>query len=80
MKKNDNPDELILFNAYPTDADAYIAKGVLETNDIPCIVENEIMATMLSGFGGMGGYRLMIFRRDLGAATELLRPQDSISE
>jgi hypothetical protein len=77
---NDNPDELILFHAYTTDVDAYIAKGVLETNGIPCIVENEIMATMYLGVGAIGGFRLMIFRRDLDAATQLLRPQDYFSE
>ena len=35
MKDTCDNDELVIFNAYTNDADAYIAKGVLETNGVP---------------------------------------------
>lgn len=66
-------DDLILLNTYYSDADAYIAKGVLETNGIPCIINNEIMSSVYPlTVTPLGGIRLLIFRRDLEAARELL--------
>ncbi len=37
---NDNQ-ERVLFNTYTRDVDAYIAKGVLETNGVECWITNE---------------------------------------
>ncbi len=68
----ENGDDLILFNAYYSDVDAYIAKGVLETNGIPCVINNEIMSSVYPiTITTLGEIRLFIFRRDLYAARRL---------
>lgn len=66
-------DDLILLNTYYSDAEAYIAKGVLETNGIPCIINNEIISSVYPiTVTPLGGIRLLIFRRDLPLARKLL--------
>jgi len=66
-------DDLILFGTYYSDVDAYIAKGVLETNGIPCIINNEIMSSVYPiTVTSLGEIRLLIFRRDLDEARKLL--------
>lgn len=66
-------DDLILLDTYYSDVDAYIAKGVLETNGIPCVINNEIMSSVYPiTVTTLGGIRLLIFRRDLDEARRLL--------
>lgn len=73
MKKTDNGSDLVIFDSYPTDVDAYIAKGVLETNGIPCIINNEIFSTVYPiGLSPWGSVKLLVFRRDLDAAREIM--------
>ncbi len=72
MKKGKDSD-LVLLNEYYSDAEAYIAKGVLETNGIPCIINNEIMSSVYPiTVTTLGAIRLMVFERDLETARELL--------
>ncbi|MBQ9073534.1 MAG: DUF2007 domain-containing protein, partial [Muribaculaceae bacterium] len=50
-----------------------IAKGVLETNGIPCVINNEIMSSVYPiTVTTLGAIRLMVFERDLETARELL--------
>lgn len=35
-------DELVIFDKFTDLAEAYIIKGMLETNGIPCVIEGEI--------------------------------------
>lgn len=64
---------LVLLNEYYSDAEAYIAKGVLETNGIPCVINNEIMSSVYPiTITSLGAIRLMVFERDLEAARSLL--------
>ena len=64
---------LVLLNEYYSDAEAYIAKGVLETNGIPCVINNEIMSSVYPiTITSLGAIRLMVFERDLEAARALL--------
>lgn len=73
MKKKQDYSELVLLNEYNTDAEAYIAKGVLETNGIPCIINNEIMSSVYPlTLTSLGGIRVMVFDRDLASARALL--------
>ncbi len=46
MKQSDN---LVLLGTYANAADAYIAKGVLETNDIPAVVNDVNISTIYGG-------------------------------
>lgn len=72
MKKRKDSD-LVLLNEYYSDAEAYIAKGVLETNGIPCVINNEIMSSVYPiTVTTLGAIRLMVFERDLETARELL--------
>lgn len=72
MKKGKDSD-LVLLNEYYSDAEAYIAKGVLETNGIPCVINNEIMSSVYPiTVTTLGAIRLMVFERDLETARELL--------
>lgn len=73
----DSPDDIILLETFASDADAYIAKGVLETNGIPCIINNEIMSSVYPvTLTPWGGIKLLIFRRDLELARRLLGNDD----
>ena len=38
---DNHDDELVLFDTFSDNADAYIAKGVLETNGIPCVINGQ---------------------------------------
>ena len=66
-------DDLVLFHEYSSSADAYIAKGVLDTNGIPAIVDNSIMGTLLGGIPAVGSFRRMVRRKDLDQARMLLK-------
>ncbi|MCM1518087.1 MAG: DUF2007 domain-containing protein [Pseudoflavonifractor sp.] len=51
----------VLFRTYYSDADAYIDKGVLETNGVPCVILNEIMSTVYPlTLTPLGAIRLMV--------------------
>ena len=77
----DSPDDIILLQTFASDADAYIAKGVLETNGIPCIINNEIMSSVYPvTLTPWGGIKLLIFRRDLEVARQLLGTGDQEPE
>ncbi len=74
MNKPDNDDRLVVFNSYVNDADAYIAKGVLETNGVPCIINNEIFSSVYPvGLAPWGSIKLLIFRRDMEKAIQIMK-------
>ena len=63
----------MVFGTYYSDADAYIAKGVLETNGVPCIINNEIMSTVYPiTVTSLGEIKLLVFRRDLELARRIM--------
>lgn len=65
--------DLVVFGTYYNDADAYIAKGVLETNGVPCIINNEIMSTVYPiTVTSLGEIKLLVFRRDLELARRIM--------
>ena len=66
MSKSDNY-ILVLFGEYETDAEAYITKGVLESNGIPCVIHNELIAPM-----SLGLRRLMVRACDLEQAKAIM--------
>lgn len=74
MNKPDNDDRLVVFNSYVNDADAYIAKGVLETNGVPCIINNEIFSSVYPvGLAPWGSIKLLIFHRDMEKAIRIMK-------
>lgn len=72
MKKEKDSD-LVVLKEYYSDAEAYIDKGVLETNGIPCAINNEIMSSIYPiTITSLGSIRLLVFKRDLDEAKTLL--------
>ncbi len=72
MKKEKDSD-LVVLKEYYSDAEAYIDKGVLETNGIPCAINNEIMSSVYPiTVTSLGSIRLLVFYRDLETAKSLL--------
>ncbi|MDE7397638.1 MAG: DUF2007 domain-containing protein [Muribaculum sp.] len=69
MKQNDN---LVLIGTYANAADAYIAKGVLETNDIPAVVNDANISTIYGGLLPDLDARLYVRATDYDKAKILL--------
>ena len=46
MKNESSKSVLVELRAYNDNVEAYIAKGVLESNGIVCILNNEIMSSV----------------------------------
>lgn len=64
---------LVVLNVYSSDVEANIAKGVLETNGIPAIIDNEIFSSVLPvTLTSVGGLRLLVRREDEDIARQLL--------
>lgn len=61
--------DLVLCARYTDAPTASIAQGLLESNDIPAIIDNEIMGTI---FPPAGAVRLMVRRMDLERAQSII--------
>lgn len=71
--KQSKDDKLVVLKTFFTDWEAYIAKGVLDTEGIPSIINNEIMSTIYPiGFNKLGGVRLLVFNRDFERAKKAI--------
>lgn len=70
---NMNDEKLVVLGEYPSDIDANIVKGVLETNGVRCIITNEIMSSLLPIASlSPDMVRVMVFERDLNEARRIL--------
>ena len=78
LKEMKKPDDLVIFDVYPDAVSAHIAKGVLNTNGIECMITNELMSGILPLSNlPVGGANLMVFRKDLDRAREIMAANDS---
>lgn len=66
------PDDLVRVGMFPNEAEAYIAKGLLESNDIPAMVESNAQIYTPQIKTGVG---VLVFYRDYSAAREILNRQ-----
>ncbi len=67
------PHRLVVIGVYASDVEANIAKGVLETNGIPAIIDNEIFSSVLPvTLTSVGGLRLLVRDKDESLARQLL--------
>ncbi len=73
---NNEFDELVEFDSYTNIADAYIAKGILETNGVPCVINGQLMSTLYFGVPGIDP-RLYVRRKDLELARRIMESQPS---
>lgn len=66
--------DLVLFNTYYNDADAYIDKGVLETNGVPCVITNELVSSVYPlTITPLGAIRLWVRRKDADLACRIMQ-------
>ena len=68
-----NQSKLIVLREYWNDVEAHIAKGALETNGIPCIINNEIMSSIYPlSHTSFGAIKLLVRSEDAELAEQLL--------
>lgn len=68
-----NSDEIVLCRAFSSDASAHIAQSLLEEEGIRSIIDNQVFGSVYPiGFNSIGGFRLMVYRKDLERATEIV--------
>ncbi len=73
----DNGQRLVLARVFETIGVANIALGMLRANGIPCILDNEIIASVFAlPSAQFNGIRLMVHERDLDTALKLLGPDE----
>lgn len=71
--ENNSPGKLVLAKTYYNDAEANIAMGMLRSNGIPCILDNELAFTTFGiQLTPTNGIRLMVHQSDLASALDLL--------
>ncbi len=70
----DPESRLVVADTFTSDIRANIAAGMLRANDIPCILDGEIITSVM-GFqlSPQGSIRLMVHEGDLVRALELLK-------
>lgn len=69
----DDSSTLIVLESYNSDVEAYIARGVLESNGVKCIINNEIMSSIYPlTLTSIGGIKLLVRREDFELAKEIL--------
>lgn len=69
--KTDN--ELVNCAEFISDAEAHIAEAALRQEGIMCVIDNELFSRIYPiGTSDLGGLRLMVFRRDLEKAKQII--------
>ena len=70
MEDND----LIIVATFDFDWQAHMAQGILDEQEIPSTLDNEIFGSLYPiGFNSIGGINLRVFRRDADRAKEIIR-------
>ena len=71
-KKEAILDELVVLDKFTDVAEAYIIKGMLETNGIPCIVDGGVLSSVYPANLEFSMVIVRVRRRDLLMAQNLL--------
>lgn len=74
MQKYDYTDnELVLCREFINDTEARIAMAALENEGIECVIDNEVFSRIYPiGTSSLGALRLMVRRRNLEAAENII--------
>lgn len=73
MNNGSGQSMLVVLRTFSDNVEAYIAKGVLESNGIVCILNDEIMSSVYPlTLTSIGGIKLLVRREDLDKAEENL--------
>lgn len=71
--ENNDEDRLVVAATFPDDVSAHIALGVLRTNGVECVLNNELMSDVFAlPTAQFGGIRLLVHACDLKQALSLL--------
>ncbi len=66
--------DLVLFNTYYDLADAYIDKGVLETNGVRCVITNDLISNLYPAvLTPQSSIRLWISPQDADLAKSIIQ-------
>jgi hypothetical protein len=67
-------DDVVVIASFGTIVDAYLAKGLLETNDIACFLKDENVVQLYQLFSSpFGGIKLCVLRKNEQRALEILQ-------
>ena len=69
----DKEDEIVVFDMYNSPIEANIVKGILESNGVIAGVMGDSTANALMQGFSQGTMRVVVFRRDLQKAHEIMR-------
>lgn len=69
---NREDNEIVLCREFDSDAEAHIAEAALRQEGIVCVIDNELFSRIYPVGGMMGGLRLMVKRRDLSRALDII--------
>lgn len=73
LSYNREDNEIVLCREFVSDAEAHIAEAALRQQGIMCIIDNELFSRVYPiGVPGLGELRLMVKRRDLARALEII--------
>lgn len=73
LSYNREDNEIVLCRNFVSDAEAHIAEAALRQEGIMCIIDNELFSRVYPiGASGLGELRLMVKRRDLERALEII--------
>lgn len=65
--------KLVVIREFANDYEAHIAKGVLESNGIACIINNEIMSSVYPlALTSIGYIKLLVRQEDATQANKIL--------
>lgn len=65
-------DELVILDKFIDLAEAYIIKGMLESNGIPCVVDGSVLSSVYPANLEFSMVRLLVRRRDMIMAKSLI--------
>lgn len=73
--------KLIVIREFSNDIEAHIAKGVLESNGIACILNNEIMSSVYPlTLSSIGYIKLLVRQEDVAQANMVLDNSEKINQ
>lgn len=71
--------KIVLFKTFNDPIQAHLVKGLLETNGIPCIIDNENIVNVNPLYSqAVGGVRLSVFEKDIPQASEVVMAKNEI--
>ncbi len=73
MKSTENNNAIVLCRSFYDDIAANLAAVALRDHDIPCTIDNQVFSSVYPlGMSALGALRLMVFKKDLEKAREII--------